>query len=66
MPTLLIYNVTLHNKPTKELELPLFIDKESEARRLRDKPVTVTKSVNGEVGVSNQLCLLSELRLYTF
>lgn len=44
-PTLSIY-VNLHDKPTQEQDLPnLFIDEESEAWRVRDKPVNGTKEM---------------------
>ena len=51
--SLLFYHVNLPNKPINELELSLFIDKESEAQRLGDKPDNVTKPVHGGVGVWN-------------
>lgn len=52
-PPLLFYHVNLPNKPIKELELSLFIDKESEAQGLGDKPDNVAKPVHGGVGVWN-------------
>lgn len=44
-PAVFTYYVSLHNKATQEPDLPLFIDKESEAQRLRDKPINMIKEM---------------------
>lgn len=61
---LLFYRVNFPNKPIEELELSLFIDKESEAQRLGGKPDNVAKRVHGGVGVWN--CFVWSLSLNSF